>query len=103
MIFSNHFETAPFRCLFTEILDGTKILIAVAEIPICQVQVGVLCHCHAAVSQNPAEGVNIHAIHQTSLGKVIPQRMRRVGLVNPSPSQISLEPRFKGMDLQWQP
>ena len=71
------------------------------QIPVSQIRMGILCHRHAAVSQNLAEGVNVHAVHQTSLGEVVPQSVRGVGHVNACPSQIPLEPGFKEVDFQW--
>ena len=86
--------------LWAHIFDGTEILIPVPQITVCEVEVGVLCDGNTAVSQNPAEGVNVHTVHQTPFCEVISQSMRGVGLINASPSKIPFESGFKGMDFQ---
>ena len=68
------------------------------QIPVSQIQVGIFRNSNTAMTKNTAKGVNVHTIHQTPFCEVVPQRMRGVGLVNSSSSQIALESRFKGVD-----
>ena len=96
-------KTWALTMLWAHVLNGTEILVPMTKIPICQVKIGILRDRYAAVSQNPAEGVNIHAVHQASLGEIVPQGVRRVGFFYSSPSQIPLEAGLEGMDLQRKP
>ena len=86
--------------LWAHIFNRTEILIPVPKITVCEIEVGVLCDGNTAVSQNPTEGVDVHAVHQTPLGEVVPQSMRGVSLVDSCPSQMPLETGLKGMDFQ---
>ena len=93
-----------FECvdsmLFPHIFNGTEILVPVPQIPVGKIQIGIFSDGNTTVSQDATEGVDIHAVHQTPLCKVVPQRMRGVGLVNASPSQVPFESGLKGMDFQ---
>ena len=80
-----------FSILWAHIFNRAKILVPMAEISVRQIQIGILCHGNAAVSQNPAERVNIHTVHQAALGKIIPECMGRIRLLYTSSSQIPLK------------
>ena len=58
------------------------------DVRIRHIKVCLLRHRHAGVSQYLAECVDIHAGHQTSLGEVVPERMRRDPLLNPRPADV---------------
>jgi hypothetical protein len=92
-----------FSILWAHIFNGTEILIPVPQIPVGKIQIGILCNRYAAVSQNPAEGVNVHTVHQTPLCKVIPQRMGRIFLLNTRSGKVSLEVAFEGVHLKRHP
>ena len=56
-------------------LHWAEVLIAMPNVPVGQVQIGFLGDCNAAVTENTAEGEDVHASHQTTLGEVITQTM----------------------------
>ena len=93
-----------FECvgsiLCPHVFNGTEILIPVPQIPVGKIQIGIFSDGNTAVAQNPTEGVDIHTVHQTPLCKVVPERVRGVGLINASPSKIPFESGFKRMDFQ---
>ena len=89
-----------FSILWAHIFYRAKILVPMAEISVCQIQIGILCHGNTTVPQNPAERVNIHTVHQAALGKIVSECVWRIRLLYTSSSQIPLEARFKGVDLQ---
>ena len=92
-----------FSILWAQIFHRAEVLIPVPQIPVCQVEVSVLCHGYAAVAKNPTEGINVHTVHQTAFGKVIPQCMWGIGLIDACSAKIFPETGFKGMDFQWEP
>ena len=55
-----------FECvdsmLFPHIFNGTEILVPVPQIPVGKIQIGIFGDGNTAVSQNPTEGVDIHAL-----------------------------------------
>ena len=71
------------------------LLITLANVFVVQIQIRLLCDGYAGMSQEAAQCVDVHAIHQTSLGEVIPQTMRCVFLVQTSPENVSFEISFK--------
>ena len=71
------------------------LLITLANVFVVQIQIRLLCNGHAGMSQESAQSVDVHAIHQTALGKVVPQCMRGVFLLNTCSCQITLEVGFK--------
>ena len=75
------------------------LLITLANIFIVQIQIRLLCDGHAGMSQESAQSVDVHAIHQTSLGEVIPQTMGREIVIQTAADQILLEVAFKIADL----
>ena len=75
------------------------MLISLPQILVGQVEVCLFRHCDAGVTQNAAEGVNIHPIHQAALGEVVPQTVRRDPLVYAAAPQIILEVCLKVADL----
>ena len=75
------------------------MLIALADVIIVQIKVGLLRDLHTGMPQNLAQRENIHAIHQTTLGKIVPQAVRGVFLIQSTAAQILLEVAFKVADL----
>ena len=75
------------------------LLITLANVFIVQIQIRLLCNGHAGMSQESAQSVDVHAIHQTSLGEVIPQTMGRELVIQTAADQILLEIAFKIADL----
>ena len=75
------------------------LLITLANVFIIQIQIRLLCDGHAGMSQESAQSVDVHAIHQTSLGEVIPQTMGRELVIQTAADQILLEIAFKIADL----
>ena len=75
------------------------MLITLADVIIVQIKVGLLCDLHTGMPQNLAQRENIHAIHQATLGKIVPQAVRGVFLVQPTAAQILLEIGLKVADV----
>ena len=75
------------------------LLITFANVFVVQIQIRLLCNGHAGMSQESAQSVDVHAIHQTSLGEVIPQTMGRELVIQTAADQILLEIAFKIADL----
>ena len=61
------------------------LLITLANVFIVQIQIRLFCDGHAGMSQESAQSVDVHAIHQTSLGEVIPQTMGRELVIQTAP------------------
>ena len=78
--------------------NRTEILVSAAKVFIRQIQISIFGNRNAGMSQNPTERINVHSVHETSFGKVVPQRVRGVFFVNASTFQIAFETGFKGMD-----
>lgn len=70
-------------------------LIAFRNVFVVQIQIRLLCNGHAGMSQESAQSVDVHAIHQTSLGEVIPQTMGRELLIQAGADQVFLEVAFE--------
>ena len=75
------------------------LLIPFANVFVVQIQIRLLCNGHAGMSQELAQCVDVHAIHQTSLGEVVPQTMRCELVIQSGTNQILLEVAFKIADL----
>ena len=75
------------------------MLVSLPQILVSQVEVCLFRHGDAGVAQNAAKGVNVHPIHQTTLGEVVPQTVRRDPLVYAAAPQIILEVCLKVADL----
>ena len=75
------------------------LLITLANVFVVQIQIRLLCDGYAGMSQEAAQCVDVHAIHQTSLGEVIPQTMGRELVIQTAADQILLEIAFKIADL----
>ena len=75
------------------------MLVSLPQVLVSEVQIRLFRHCNAGVAQNAAEGVNIHAIHQATLGEVVPQTVGRDPLIYAAAPQIVLEVRLKVTDL----
>ena len=52
-------------------------MISLRNVFVIQIQIRLLCNGHAGMAQQLAQRVNIHAVHQASLGEVVPQTMGR--------------------------
>ena len=78
--------------------NRTEILVSAAKVFIRQIQIRIFGNGNAGMPQNPTERINVHSVHETSFGKVVPQRVRGVFFVNASTFQIAFETGFKGMD-----
>ena len=70
------------------------------QILIRQIQIGFFCNCNTAVSQNAAEGVNIHAAHKTPFGKIITECMGCVFLYYACSGKIPFEVGFERVDFK---
>ena len=78
--------------------NRTEILVSAAKVFIRQIQIRIFGNGNAGVSQNPAERINVHSVHETSFGKIVPQCVRGIFLVDASTFQIAFETGFKGVD-----
>ena len=74
-------------------------MILFADVFIGQVEIRLFCDLHTGMSENFAEGKDIHAIHQASLGEIISQAVRTVFLVQSDPIDVPLEVGFKVVDI----
>lgn len=71
------------------------MLITLADVFIREIQIRLFCDCDARMTENAAEGVYVHAVHQAALCKVVPQTMRRDVFIYPASPQIALEVRLE--------
>ena len=71
------------------------MLITLAEVFIRQIQIRLFCDCDARMTEDAAEGVNVHAVHQAALRKVVSQAMRGDVFIQAVPPQIMLEVRLE--------
>ena len=76
-----------------------KTNISFPEIFISQVQIGLLCDCDAGVTEDAAEGINVHSVHQAALCEIVSEAMGRNAFIQTDASQIALEVRLKVTDL----
>ena len=74
------------------------MLIAFAHIIVIDIKVCLFGDCHAGMTQDFTQGVNIHSIHQATLGKVVPQTMGSVLFIQSRPSDIFTKIAFKIAD-----
>ena len=58
---------------------GAVMLITLADVFIREIQIRLFCDCDARMPEDAAEGVNVHAVHQAALRKVVSQAMRGDG------------------------
>ena len=70
-------------------------LIASADIIVSQIQIRLFRYGHAGMPQELAQSINVHAVHQTAFGKVIPQAVGRIGFAQAAAGQILFEIRLK--------
>ena len=71
------------------------MLITLADVFIREIQIRLFCDCDARMPEDAAEGVDVHAVHQAALRKIVPQAMRGDVIVYPASPQIALEVRLK--------
>ena len=74
------------------------LLITLANVFIVQIQIRLLCDGHAGMSQESAQSVDVHAIHQTAFRKVVTQTVRGVFFVQVRAFDILLEVVLKVAD-----
>ena len=74
------------------------VLIALPNVFIVQIQIRLLCYGYAGMPQELAQRVNIHAIHQASLGKIIPKTVGSEAFVKTGTDDIFLEVAFEIAD-----
>ena len=70
-------------------------LIALTNIIVGQIQICLFRYGYAGMPQELAQCINVHAVHQTAFGKVIPQTMGRICFAQAAAGQILLEIRLK--------
>ena len=58
------------------IFHWAVFLVQVVQVVCIYIQVGPLGHGYAAVAQQTAQGIDIAAVHQKALGKVVAETMR---------------------------
>lgn len=78
---------------------GAEVLIAFADVFICQVKIRLFRDGDAGVTQYFAEGVDIHSTHQAAFGKVVAQTMGCYGVFDSGTLKIVLEVSLKVADL----
>ena len=71
------------------------MLITLAKVFIRQIQISLFCDCDARMSEDAAEGVNVHAVHQAAFRKIVPQAMWGDAFIHAVPPQIRLEVRLE--------
>ena len=69
-------RTSPAELLIKDILNRTEFQITLLDVFVRDVEVSFLRYLHAGMSEQTAQCVNVHAVHQTALGEVVAQRMR---------------------------
>ena len=68
---------SPFSLLSQpHIFHRAVFLVQVVQVVCIYIQVGPLGHGYAAVTQQAAQGIDIAAVHQKALGKVVAETMR---------------------------
>ena len=67
------------------------MLIPPAQVLIRQIKIRLLCDRHAGMSEDAAQCVNVHPVHQAAFGKIITQAMGRNVFVQPRAFQVMLE------------
>lgn len=76
---------------FSHLCHRTKVLVTLPNVIICEVEICFLGHCNTGMSQQTAEGIYIHSVHQTALCKVIAQTVRRNGVFQSRSSEVFFE------------
>ena len=71
------------------------LLITLADVFIIQIQIRLFCDGHAGMSQELAQCVDVHPIHQTSLGEVVSQTVGTVFFIQTNSVDVPLEVGFK--------
>ena len=67
------------------------MLITPADVFIREIQIRLFCNRDTRMTKDAAERVNVHAVHQASLRKVVSQTMRRDFFIQAAPTEIVLE------------
>ena len=71
------------------------MLIAFTHIIVIDVEVCLFGNCYAGMTQDFTQSVNIHTIHQTTLGEIVTQTMGCVFFVQPRTGDVLAEVAFK--------
>lgn len=74
---------------------GAVMLITLADVFIREIQIRLFCDRDARMPEDAAEGVNVHAVHQAALRKVVSQAMRGDVFIYPTSPQIVFEIRLE--------
>ena len=75
------------------------MLVSLSQILISQIQIRLFCHLRAGMTENAAEGIKVHPIHQAALRKIVSQTMRRVSFRKTDAADIISEVFFKLTDI----
>lgn len=75
----------PYGCI------GAKVLITTAYILFCKIKIRLFSHRYAGMPQQAAQRVDVHAVHETALCKIIAQTVRRNGVFQSRSSEIFFE------------
>ena len=73
-------------------------MILLADVIVAQVEVSLFGYLYTGMAENLAEGKDVHAVHQASLGEVIPQTVGAVVFVQSGPVEVFLDVAFKVAD-----
>ena len=71
------------------------MLITLADVFIREIQIRLFCDRDARMSEDAAERVDVHAVHQAAFRKIVPQAMRGDAFIQTVPPQIMLEVRLE--------
>lgn len=75
----------PYSCIRAE------VLITAAYILFCKIKIRLFSHRYAGMTQQTAQGIYVHSVHQTALCKIIAQTVRRNGIFQSCSSKIFFE------------
>ena len=73
-------------------------MILLADVVITQIEVCLFCHLHTGVTEDLAKCEDVHAVHQASLGEVVPKTVWSILLVQSGTLNVLLEVAFKVAD-----
>ena len=75
------------------------MLVSFPQVFISQIQIRFFCDFNAGMTENAAQCVNVHAIHQTPLRKIVSQTVRGDAFIHANAPQIVFEVRLEVADL----
>lgn len=73
-------------------------MVLLTNIIVRQIQIRLLCNLYTGMTENLAEGKNIHAVHKAPFGKIVSQTMGCVFLVQSGTQYVFFEIAFKVAD-----